>query len=321
MDNPVRRVMVGEVVGPERMGAAMSIDVGTNNASRMLGPTVGGLLLAGVGIAGAFALGALLYTAALAAAIAVRYRNPVLPGAPAPALVRIAEGLMLARRDPRLLGTLVVTIVFNLFGWPFTSMVPVIAHDDLGLGAEGIGVIASMEGVGAFGGALAIALFARPAHYARLFVAGMVAYLVMLTLFALAADPILAGLALVLTGFGQAGFSVMQATLVYLATPAEMRGRIFGVLAVCIGVGPIGFVHIGLLADAIGARAATIALGLEGLVALLLTWPLWRGLVRAEGAASPSGLSSTITGMELRRISHITPTRSEMPTISRSKVP
>ena len=46
-DNPVRRVMMGEVVGRERMGTAMSLDVGANNASRMVGPAVGGLLLAG----------------------------------------------------------------------------------------------------------------------------------------------------------------------------------------------------------------------------------------------------------------------------------
>jgi MFS family permease len=44
-DNPVRRTMIGEVVGPERMSAAMSIDVGANNASRVLGPTLGGILL------------------------------------------------------------------------------------------------------------------------------------------------------------------------------------------------------------------------------------------------------------------------------------
>src|SRR5947199_273583 len=48
-DNPVRRVMIGDVVGTDRMSVAMSVDVGANNASRMLGPTIGGLLLAGVG--------------------------------------------------------------------------------------------------------------------------------------------------------------------------------------------------------------------------------------------------------------------------------
>lgn len=71
-DNPVRRVMIGEVVGPDQMGIAMSVDVGANNASRMVGPTVGGLLLAGVGIDGAFALSVVLYTAALVAALRVR---------------------------------------------------------------------------------------------------------------------------------------------------------------------------------------------------------------------------------------------------------
>jgi predicted MFS family arabinose efflux permease len=190
---------------------------------------------------------------------------------------------MLVRRDRRLLGTLVITVVFNLFGWPFTAMVPVIAHDHLRLGPEGIGIIASMEGVGAFIGAVAIAMAARPAQYWRLFVGGTAAYFVMLTLFALAPDPILAGAALVLNGVGQAGFSVMQATLVYLAAPAEMRGRLFGVLAVCIGVGPLGFLHIGFLADAIGAREATIVSGLEGLAVLLLTRPLWRARRPGEG--------------------------------------
>ncbi len=62
-DNPVRRVMIGEVVGHERMGAAMSVDVGANNASRMLGPTIGGLLLAGVGISGAFTVSVALLCA------------------------------------------------------------------------------------------------------------------------------------------------------------------------------------------------------------------------------------------------------------------
>jgi MFS family permease len=277
-DNPVRRVIVGEVVGPERMGAAMSIDVGTNNASHMLGPTVGGLLLASVGIAGAFTLSVALYLAALGAALAVRYRNPVKASASGPAVMRIAEGLMLVRRDRRLVGTLVVTVIFNLFGWPFTSMVPVIAHDALQLGPMGTGILASMDGVGAFCGAVAIALLARPAHYARLYVGGVVCYFIMLTLFAALADPFFAGATLVLTGLGQAGFSIMQATLVYLAAPPEMRGRIFGVLTVCIGVGPLGFLHIGLLADAIGARSATMATGLEGLVVLLLTRRFWRAI-------------------------------------------
>jgi hypothetical protein len=60
------------------------------------------------------------------------------------------------------------------------------------------------------------------------------------------------------------------------AAPPEMRSRIYGVLSVCIGVGLLGFIHIGLLAGLIGAARATVATGIEGLIALLLSRRLWR---------------------------------------------
>ncbi len=71
-------------------------------------------------------------------------------------------------------------------------------------------------------------------------------------------------------------FATLQATLVYLAAPIEMRSRILGVLSVCIGTGPIGFVWLGWLADLIGAPEATAITGVMGLLALAATWPLWR---------------------------------------------
>jgi MFS family permease len=276
-DNPVRRVMIGEVVGADQMSTAMSIDVGANNASRMVGPTVGGLLLASIGIEGAFSLSVVLYAFALWAALRVRYRN----GRPATAgsvLARIAEGLRLVRGDRRLIGTLTVTIIYNIFAWPFTSMVPVIGRDRLGLGPEGVGILASLDGVGAFVGALLLAVWLKPAWYGRTYLGGVMVYMVMLIVFALVPLPLIAGGALLVTGFGGAGFSIMQATLVYLSAPPEMRSRILGVLSVCIGIGPIGFVGLGLLADAIGANWATALTGSMGLLALALTRPLWRGI-------------------------------------------
>src|ERR1700726_3991977 len=154
-DNPVRRTMIGEVVGPDRMGAAMSLDVGANNASRMLGPTLGGGLLATFGIGGAFAVSVACYIVAVAAAMRIHHRNSVRPGGVASIFERMLEGFMLVRRDRRLIGTLVVTVIYNTFGWPFTSMIPVIGQDNLGLGAAGIGLLASMDGGGAFCGARA----------------------------------------------------------------------------------------------------------------------------------------------------------------------
>ena len=277
-DNPVRRTMIGEVVGPERMSAAMSIDVGANNASRMLGPTVGGILLATLGIGGAFAVSVAGYLVATMVALRVRHRNTAALSTAAGVLERMIEGLVLVRRDPRLRGTMVITVIYNTFGWPFTSMIPVIGQDNLGLGAAGIGLLASMDGVGAFCGAIAIALCAKPPHFARLYVGGVALYLLMLPVYALAPGPLLAGSVLLLTGLANSGFSIMQATLVYLAAPPEMRGRVFGVLSVCIGVGMIGFLHLGWLASIIGATWAIVTIGAEGLVALLLTRRWWHAV-------------------------------------------
>jgi MFS family permease len=277
-DNPVRRVMIGEAVGSPQMSKAMSLDVGANNASRMIGPTIGGLLLAGTGIAGVFTLSVVLYAIAVIAACRVRYRNSFPPTSAESVLARIGEGLRLVRNDRRLIGTLTVTVIYNVFGWPFTSMVPVIGQDRLLLGPEGIGILASMDGIGAFIGALLMAMFCRPRFYRQAYVGGVLLYMVMLTVFGLVPMPAIAGSALLFTGLGGAGFSIMQATLVYLSAPPEMRSRMLGVLSVCIGVGPVGFVALGWLADAIGAPWATAATGITGLLMMALTRPLWRAI-------------------------------------------
>jgi MFS family permease len=276
-DNPVRRVAIGEVVGPERMGRAMSLDVAANNGSRMLGPTVGGFMLASIGIAGVFTVSVALYATSLMATLLLGYRNQHAPSGQASVLARVGEGFAVVWQDQRLIGTLVVTIIYNVFAWPFTSLVPVIAQGSLHLDDANTGVLQSMDGVGAFLGAVVIALLARRRETFRtIYVGGVVSYLVMIIAFALMPSPVPAGAALVAEGFGGSGFSIMQAALVYLFAPPEMRSRMLGVLSMCIGTGPIGFIHIGLLADWLGAPAATVITGLEGLVAIALTWPLWR---------------------------------------------
>jgi len=283
-DNPVRRIMIGEVVERDRIGVAMSIDIGTNNASRLLGPAIGGVLFATVGLEGIFALSVASYAVATVTAFGLRYRNVVRVGDGGKVLRRIAEGLAIVRRDRQLLGALSITVIFNVFGWPFTSMIPVIGHDDLLLTPTGVGLLASMDGLGAFVGAVAIAWRARPHHYARLYIGGTACYLVLLCLFALTPVPLLAGGALLLTGLVSAGFTIMQSTLIYILAPIEIRSRVFGVLSVCIGSGPIGFLHLGLLANAIGASAATATIGVEGLIVLALTRNIWRPVWRSAMA-------------------------------------
>ena len=168
---------MGEVMGRDRMATAMALDVGAANASRMVGPTVGGLLLAGVGIEGAFLLSVLMYATAIAATLLVRSRIPSSPGAGA-VLARTWEGVAIVFTDRRLGAIMAVTVIYNVFAWPFTSMIPVIGRDRLFLGPEGVGLLTSVDGVGAFTGALLLALWLTPGWHARAYVGGVAAYLV-----------------------------------------------------------------------------------------------------------------------------------------------
>ena len=177
-DNPVRRSMVGDVVGPDRMGRAMSVEIATSNLSRILGPMLSGVLLAQYGIAGVFCLAAALYAASLAAALRVGVRHAPAREHAMSFMASMREGLVWLRGDRRLIGVFLITIIFNIFGWPFLSMVPIIGTDYLHLGPKGVGLLASCEGVGGLIGAVLIGSLVRPAWQGRVYVGSVAIYFV-----------------------------------------------------------------------------------------------------------------------------------------------
>jgi MFS family permease len=281
-DNPFRRGLIGDVAGPQRMGHAMALDVGASNASRLVGPGLGGLLLAQSGMTAVFLLVAVLYLVALVAVLRVRDRPLPQEASPSGLRTLLAEGFLAARASPRLAGTLWITVLFNLFGWPVLSMVPVIGKDRLGLAPDGIGLLASMEGVGTLIGAVALVTLARPAIYGRIYVGGVVLFLAMLPLFALSPHWIPAAAALLALGVGQSAFSVMQATIVFIAAPVDRRMQAMGVLTMCIGTGPIGFLALGWLAERLGATPAAVICAGSGILVLAASWPWWRACWRND---------------------------------------
>jgi MFS family permease len=143
-DNPFRRMTIGDVVGPERMGKAMAIDAGTNNASRVVGPLISGVLLGYAGIASVFWLGVVLYVPSLWAALRIRVRSRKhAADRKEGILTSIAQGIVWMRSDRRVVGVFLVTIYFNIFGWPCSSMIPVIGTDYMRLDPSGVGMMAS----------------------------------------------------------------------------------------------------------------------------------------------------------------------------------
>ena len=279
MEMPVRRTMIGEVAGVERIGAAMGLESSTNNFTRMLGPSVGGFLLETIGLHGAFFLGLVLYGLGAMLLLPVTAGSEI-SGRGMSLVSVIRDGVATIRRTRLVAAALVVTIFVNLWGFSYVSMVPVIGKVELGLSPFPIGILMSAEGCGAFIGALLIAFKATPAAFGRIFWCGSVLYLAMILVFSISDFFWLSLPVLFLGGFGIAGFATMQSALILANTPPDRRNRVMGVLAMCIGFGPVGILHVGLLADQFGAALAVSVIACEGLAALVFAGWYWPELRR-----------------------------------------
>ncbi|MDP6564327.1 MAG: MFS transporter [Alphaproteobacteria bacterium] len=279
LEFPVRRTMLGEIAGPGGAGVALTLDTATNHAMRMLGPVLGGVLLETVGIQGIYLLGAVLFGLAFLLVLRTSYRSAVSAHLGPRMLERIVEGLRYLRTAPRILGTLYITLIMNFFGFPYAAMIPVIGDEVLHQNAVNTGLLLSADATGGLLGAILIANLGRPAHYARIYFLGSALFIGAVSLFSLSTwYPLSLGL-LALAGFGVAGFSAMQSTIVFTSAPPEMRSRLMGVLAVCIGINPLGVLHMGLMADWLGGPMAVTVVTVEGLLAIGLAsvfWPLLR---------------------------------------------
>ena len=276
---PVRRAMIGEVAGADRVGRAMGIDQTAYNATRILGPALGGLAYEMIGITGVFAV--------VTAGYAVCTLLMVGFGAPPRAILdravgigtRVLEGLRYVRSHRQLMGNMAITITMNIWGFPY-------ARNGAGGGTRGIAPVGFSDrpahvvrGRGCIGRRVAGGRVRPPASFHEGFFDGTLLALCAVTLFGLSRVYELSLALTLVGGFGTARFSTMQSTLPYVLSTPEMRARVMGVLSVAIGTGPIGVLHVGLLAEWFGAANAVVIMGAEGILVLGLIF-LFRREVR-----------------------------------------
>ena len=278
-DMPVRRRLLADLYGGA-LSTAMSLDAATGNATRMLGPLLGGITLQFVGVFGVFFFSGVAYAICFVMVILARAPGRISPVGSFTLISDLHAGVRYVAGDRKLRRILVITIAFNVFGFPFTSMIPVLGRDHLGLDPFMVGVLSSLEGFGAFAGALLVAWAARPTNYFQLYLWGTVTYIFLVFYLSILSymvggpyhSLIAASITLTMIGVGGACFAAMQSTLTYLGASPEYRSRVLGVLTLCIGSGPIGFFNVGWMANFWGAPTALFVMSLEGLFVLLLYW-------------------------------------------------
>jgi len=275
-DMPVRRRLLVDAVGTESVPAALGFDNATMYATRALGPLIGGAIYQALGISGIYALIATSYLVCLLLALRVKVSSH------APTTVPSARGrlsflvpprdLVLDRRFQIIMG---VTLVYNLWCWPFVGMVPVIGQKDFVLTPAFVGALSACDGIGGTIGALTIGLLATPRTLFRFNYLGTLACLMLMLGLALNLSPGMAVGTLLISGVAAAAFSSPQYALVYNIASPDARGRATGVLSIFIGSSMLGHWHAGLLFERLGSVAAMKVMALEGLAAMLMLAILW----------------------------------------------
>lgn len=280
VEDPSRRTAIFDIVGERRLVIALSLDVISNTAGKMVGPALGGLLVATVGFSGTywFVLGVHLLNMWLVTRLSI----PNVQGEYEiePVLQSLGRAIGFAFRTPVLMGLLCVTIIMNALAFPVQQFIPAIGRDSFHVGAALVGLLAAAEGFGQLVGAALMSLTRNVQYHGRVFVIGSMAVLVMAVLFVWSPWYTLAFIILTLSGVGQSGFSTMQSAITMLAAPQAMRGRMMGLLSLCIGVGTVlGAIEMGKAAAVFsiqGAISANVAAAAVLMVPALMLTPLLR---------------------------------------------
>ena len=268
LEHPVRKTLLGDVAKSGQLRQAMSLDQLTVNGTRLVGPLVGGAVYATLGLIGIYAVSASGF--AIAAVLALRTTaNPpkVVTDKGESFSTSLIQGLHYIRNRRVLRGILLFTIIVNFFGFSYMTMVPVIGRELLSLNPVSIGILQSMEGIGAVLASILLARSSRAFRFARSCTLGGLTFLTLLLFFALSPWFWLSCVALFVAGVGIGCFGTMQSTTILSHSDPLQRMRVMGVLVMCIGAAPIGVLTIGALAEWAGPGVALIIMVGGGLVA------------------------------------------------------
>ena len=267
IDQPVRQSFVVELVGREDLGNAVALNSASFNAARIVGPAVAGVLIARFGVAPAFALNALGFTAVIIVLARLRAHGLPAPRTGTTMTEEIAAGVQYAVKTPVILVVLGLVAVVSLCVFNFSVYVPLLARQVLHLGAEGFGFLMASLGVGAAAGALTVGA-RRQLPLAGIFAIAAASLGGLVCLSAVrhfwAAVPFL-----FVTGFF--GIMVMASGNARLQaeTPGELRGRVMGLYVLLTGgVFPIGAFIVGAVSEHWGVSTAFFCNGAGGLIAL-----------------------------------------------------
>jgi MFS family permease len=270
-DMPIRQSFVVEMVGRGDIVNAVALNSALFNGTRIVGPAIAGLLISTVGIAACFLINAASYVAVIFGLLLIRTGELLPP--PVSALERsvrsvvaqLAEGLRYVRDTPSIRLAVIVLALVSTSAINFGVVLPLLAEDVLGGGAETFGFLSSATGMGSLIGALALAF--GPAPTIRRALAGAAAIGLAMLVIAFSHSLLVSLLMMAVAGWGTISMGATINTMIQLTTPDHLRGRVMSVYTtVFVGSTPIGGFISGGIAAGFGTPAVFL---ISGIVSLL----------------------------------------------------
>jgi MFS family permease len=272
IDWPTRRSLVPDMLGKERMVDGLLLESFVTGFARILAPSLAGGLIASYGALGCYLAMALLSASALAVLVPL-LRSKELRETKAPKvgpLPLVREGIRYVRASQPILAVVLITLMMNLWIFPYVSLLPAFTRDVLHRGPVELGFLSTATGIGSFLGLLMITMLRQRVNVGTLFVVGTGWMCLSLGIFALSQSYPISWVMLFFTGMGMSCFGTLQSTIVLLSTSDDMRSRVMGILVLAIGGDPLGQLQIGTLAELVGVQATLAAQGAAAVLAVVL---------------------------------------------------
>jgi len=247
---PARQTLMVELVGKKDLVNAIALNSAMVNSTRVIGPAIGGLLLASFGAAWCFLVDALSYLAVLYAIYKIQLPQThyILKKVNADWKYTL-EGFKYLRTNSTMAKSVAMLFIMGLGGWAYQSQLSAFVVTQLGMDAQGYGWLLAMNGLGACTAALFVA--AQGVHLVRIktLYTGTGIYAAFIILFGFMHHPIGAAFLLFFAGFGIILFFSIGNSIMQTQSPDHLRGRLMGIWALVFGGGmPIGSFWMGLLA-------------------------------------------------------------------------
>ena len=272
---PVRMSMIPSVVPKESLANAIALNSGGFNLMKVIGPALGGALIAVFGAAENFYIQAAAYAGVLVMIYLMAIPAQRAEARRSSAMANLKEGFAYVWSTPAILALMALAYVPRVFAVPYQTLMPVFQKDVLRVGPEGLGMLMAAPGLGAVIAVLVMAsLGNRLKRQGVLLVVSIVILGFFLILFSQLTSLPLALITLVIAGFFQMFFLASTATMLQLLVPDELRGRVMSLYMLDRGFMPAGALFAGTAAHFIGAPMAVAAMG--AIVILLTSVVAWR---------------------------------------------